>query len=850
MIAIAEFKASQSGDLDHYELKRIPLYYFRDVQRLVHLLNPNIATKSFITDSNTASPIQPGQLDQAQSNVIEAMAALSSAQAALRDNLTEETVKAEELKSLEAQLAPKEAAVRNGELRKIEIDHEGIDIDAQIAKVDDALTATPDDKRLMAQKSVLEKQKRDWSERQAIEAKTQEYRIQDRDKIAGKRDAAKTDLGNAKGLEAGLKVDYKAKAEAVAAARTSNSQRAIQSTQDFAFLRDNAPFFRIVGDSTSSDPILRCSLYGFRDRSDIAVRGRPEDIRAVESAIQEFDVPTAQTELWLWTLELNLVSDGSQATDNALSKALHESENKIQSITDQTAKVSADFRNAIAETLQEVEKQYDGDLNVLASTLEPSQQGYIKADIGVLYFFSNDLTRYLGFEQNPKDETKDLGARYDAAQSARRNLPDPRRTSSLGQSLMILFMAKHDVRERILTKLKGLTPNGETRFSRLRSALGISNADRSSLNRGSMKSDTTPLDAVQTEILEWVARGAIQRSYRELFDRALNTVKDSTKANLDGLNVAYQSYNDLLNRLLRVNAPEIHAPDDPTNPEKIKVFAQSLTSVLPSSRPLIGREATESAANILFREIFQGIANDVRVSIIEKELEDLRSKMATSRINVGALQRLSVIATDRIIARVETGAIAQVGLGETQNLIEEGKQALAIIAAFQGGASGTKVFTGLKVDAEPPKQALYAIGTGGTFLVTPYIDKSGQSVSFTFDHSSRTIVRDPDNTINPLLPRIENHSTNTEVVLSNLELKRVSKFESNVKLGLPEKRWGGLPIIRDIPILKELPILGWFARRQGQGATRQTSIVYGQSFIYPTIRDLIDVSLPSGIGSK
>ncbi|MET2736294.1 hypothetical protein ABXT16_12685, partial [Staphylococcus epidermidis] len=74
----------------------------------------------------------------------------------------------------------------------------------------------------------------------------------------------------------------------------------------------------------------------------------------------------------------------------------------------------------------------------------------------------------------------------------------------------------------------------------------------------------------------------------------------------------------------------------------------------------------------------------------------------------------------------------------------------------------------------PPE--LYGITTGAVFQVTPIFDPSGQALRFQFDHVQNNHIREPNGTVNPQLPRIERHTINTEVQLSNMELREVSRF--------------------------------------------------------------------------
>jgi len=103
-------------------------------------------------------------------------------------------------------------------------------------------------------------------------------------------------------------------------------------------------------------------------------------------------------------------------------------------------------------------------------------------------------------------------------------------------------------------------------------------------------------------------------------------------------------------------------------------------------------------------------------------------------------------------------------------------------------------------------------------------------------------VQEPNGTVSRQLPRIERHTVNTEVQLSNLEIREISRFEANSRIGRPTEYSGGLPIVRDIPKARPyLPLLGWFVRKGGKAAVVQQSLIFGQTTMYPTIQDIMDL---------
>jgi hypothetical protein len=210
-------------------------------------------------------------------------------------------------------------------------------------------------------------------------------------------------------------------------------------------------------------------------------------------------------------------------------------------------------------------------------------------------------------------------------------------------------------------------------------------------------------------------------------------------------------------------------------------------------------------------------------------------------VGVGVIQRTSVLATNRLVARVDPRASAELALGQEQNLLQALQQISQLyLAAQTGGALG--VLGAFKSQAgDEPEPEIYGISTGNTFQVTPIFDPTGQALRFRFDFVGATQIREPNDTKNPRLARIERHTVNTEVQLGNLEIREVSRFEANARLGLPTRYWGGLPIVKDIPGIRPVPFIGWFIRRGGKAAVTQLSLIFAQTTMSPTIGDILEL---------
>jgi hypothetical protein len=259
--------------------------------------------------------------------------------------------------------------------------------------------------------------------------------------------------------------------------------------------------------------------------------------------------------------------------------------------------------------------------------------------------------------------------------------------------------------------------------------------------------------------------------------------------------------------------------------------------------------AQEAKVNGLLKGAINAVTEDLSRTFIEPMFRRVGENIrAEHGVNLGVIQRTSIVASNRLVARVDPRASAQVPLGEEIKLFDDVMHAVQLGAvASTGGAAA--VLGGLNRLPKDKPQTIYGLGTGSTFTVTPIIDPSGQALRFMLDYNTATQVREPNGTSSPSLSTIERHSVNTEVQLSNLELGEVSRFEADAALGLPRHTTGGLPVIRYIPVLKEIPLIGWFTLRKGEAATIQRSMIFGHTTMFTTIESVLQVLTPPAAGS-
>jgi hypothetical protein len=214
-----------------------------------------------------------------------------------------------------------------------------------------------------------------------------------------------------------------------------------------------------------------------------------------------------------------------------------------------------------------------------------------------------------------------------------------------------------------------------------------------------------------------------------------------------------------------------------------------------------------------------------------------------SKVSVGILGRTSVIASNRLVARVDPSASANLTLGEETNILQAVTQLTELVTTAQTGGISTILghLNGLDRLPKDAPPAVYGLTTGNTFKITPIFDPSGQALRFRFDHVYSSPIQEPNGTVNPQLQRIERHGINTQVQISNHEIRTISRFDSTAKVGLAPRRGGGVPVLNEIPLIRDIPLIGWFTLSKGRAAVVQQSLMLGHTTMFPTIGDIADL---------
>lgn len=135
------------------------------------------------------------------------------------------------------------------------------------------------------------------------------------------------------------------------------------------------------------------------------------------------------------------------------------------------------------------------------------------------------------------------------------------------------------------------------------------------------------------------------------------------------------------------------------------------------------------------------------------------------------------------------------------------------------------------LEALIPDPAIYKFETGTGFEIRPVVSPDGQNVVFNFNYMYTTNIREPVRADEKHLGRVKRHYINTDVQLSNYELREVSRY----LVALKASRTGrGVQLLQDIPGLGVL-----FRPLPSAESSLQQNIILAQATIFPTLFELM-----------
>ena len=138
---------------------------------------------------------------------------------------------------------------------------------------------------------------------------------------------------------------------------------------------------------------------------------------------------------------------------------------------------------------------------------------------------------------------------------------------------------------------------------------------------------------------------------------------------------------------------------------------------------------------------------------------------------------------------------------------------------------------GSNLEALIPDPAIYKFETGTGYEIRPVIQPDGQAVVFDFNYMYTTHIREPVRADEKHLGRVKRHFIDTDVQLSNYELREISRYQVAIKASRTAR---GVPLLEDIPIAGVL-----FRPLPQQESSLQQNVILGQAVIFPTLFDLM-----------
>ncbi len=147
----------------------------------------------------------------------------------------------------------------------------------------------------------------------------------------------------------------------------------------------------------------------------------------------------------------------------------------------------------------------------------------------------------------------------------------------------------------------------------------------------------------------------------------------------------------------------------------------------------------------------------------------------------------------------------------------------------QQGPGGSKF--GSAMEALIPDPAIYKFETGTGWEIRPVIQPDGQALVFHFNYMYTTNIREPVRADEKHLGRVKRHFVDTDVQLSNFELREISRYTVALKASRTSR---GVPLFEDVPVVGAL-----FRPLPSDESSLQQNVILGQATIFPTVFDLM-----------
>lgn len=373
----------------------------------------------------------------------------------------------------------------------------------------------------------------------------------------------------------------------------------------------------------------------------------------------------------------------------------------------------------------------------------------------------------------------------------------------------------------------------------------------------------------------------ITKTWTKLYSNIADYVKSGTRLyeHLQSGNTAFAELNADAIRLTAAvsNAADLRRPLDH------KKFLDMLVDDVEEKfiELVEGTRAQTSNIDNYLKRLGTALEDDFNAQFYHPAFRYVRETSYFYDVSVGQVETTSIVANNRMFAKVEPQATMEFDLPKRDILINEAmNSALAAyndygalmadpnflsLMSMYGGQPASQTYgqqfgspyvqevlpglpattdaqfltsaknnvprLGSSLEALIPDPAIYKFQTGTGFEIRPVIQPDGQSVVFHLNYMYSTNVREPVRADEKHLGRVKRHFIDTDVVTGNYELREVSTY----RVGLKASRTS-----RGVPLLEDIPAVGVLFRPQASAeSSLQQNIILTQSVIYPTLFDLM-----------
>lgn len=371
---------------------------------------------------------------------------------------------------------------------------------------------------------------------------------------------------------------------------------------------------------------------------------------------------------------------------------------------------------------------------------------------------------------------------------------------------------------------------------------------------------------------EW---NAYNQAISRIYDGQIPEVVDGPKRDIGG---ALEELSTAFSRMTAARAMANQAKQPLDHKKFLDMFIDEEEEQL--IELLEGTRAHTANIDNYLKRITSALDDDFNTQFYHPALRMVRQASQYKRVEFGQTETTGVLANNRSFAKVSPSATMEFDLPERDILLKEAVDGvlatyndfgallndpnmLAMLKMQSGGVAGgaidgfgvvQNVIPGLQSDSTNQvisrqagnspgfgsnleklikDPAIYKFETGTGYEIRPVIAPDGQAVVFDFHYLYTTQIREPVRADEKHLGRVKRHLIDTDVQLSNFELREVSRYTVALKA---ERTAKGVPLLEDIPLVGVL----WRPLPNREKSLQQ-NIILSQATIFPTLYDLMNL---------